>query len=200
MEITGFFLRICSRALWSDSERKIQTLESFSQTETDAGESILRAIRHVVDPNLHAHLERHAHDELRHGDLFRMRAQELRTLNPDTSSILNKPDKLYKLLNKNVNTEFNSHGFFTSDCFEKQGEINYIAMLHIAEKKAEKAFVVHRNLNKNDPETYAIFTKILKDERYHVSYTSKFLRQWRNDGRAKKVSTALSLARGSRVR
>ena len=74
MGIAGFFLRIRSRSLWSDPIRKIQTLESFSQTEIDAGESILRSLKHVDDPQLRAHLERHAKDELRHGDLFRIYA------------------------------------------------------------------------------------------------------------------------------
>ena len=197
MGIASFFLRIRSRSLWSDPIRKIQTLESFSQTEIDAGESILRSLKHVDDPQLRAHLERHAKDELRHGDLFRIRAQELLKLKPNIASIYKKPDKLYKLSSRHTATEFNSHGFFTSDYFEKLDEITYVAMLNIAEKKAEKTFVTHHYLNRDDPETHAIFKKILKDERYHVSYTNKFLQQWRKEGRVKEVNKAISFARRS---
>jgi len=198
MNISNFTLRFRSKTLWSDSARKIQTLESFSQTEIDAGESILRALKYVNNPHLREHLKRHAKDELRHGELFRKRAQELRKQRPSISSISNKPDKLYKLSSENVGAEFNLHGFFTSDHFEKRGEIMYVAMLNIAEKKAEKTFSIHRNLILNDSKTHEIFEMILKDERYHVSYTSKFLQQWRQEGRTKQVNEALSFAYGSR--
>jgi len=199
MNIFTFPLRFRSKTLWSDPARKIQTLESFSQTEIDAGESILRALKYVNNPHLREHLKRHAKDELRHGELFRKRAQELRKHRPSIASISNKPDRLYNLSRGNVDAELNSHGFFTSDHFEKLGEIMYVAMLNIAEKKAEKSFSIHRDLIRNDLKTYAIFEKILKDERYHVSYTSKFLQQWRKEGRTKQVNEALSFAHGSRL-
>ncbi|MGI9227851.1 MAG: hypothetical protein ACR2PU_03575, partial [Gammaproteobacteria bacterium] len=40
---------------------------------------------------------------------------------------------------------------------------------------------------------------ILKDERYHVSYTDKFLKQWKKEGRGKEVREALSLAHSSEI-
>ncbi len=159
MDIFTFPLRFRSKTLWSDPAKKIQTLESFSQTEIDAGESILRALKYVNNPHLREHLKRHAKDELQHGELFRKRAQELRKHRPSIASISNKPDRLYNLSRGNVDAELNSHGFFTSDHFEKLGEIMYVAMLNIAEKKAEKSFSIHRDLIRNDLKTYAIFEK-----------------------------------------
>jgi len=197
MNISSFFLRLRSQELWSDPERKIQTLESFSQTEIDAGENILRALKYANDPNLRTHLQRHAEDELRHGELFKMRAQELRELLPNIPGISKRPDKLYRLSRVHEDPEYNSHGFFTSDNFEKLGEIMYVAMLNIEEKRAEESFVVHCNLNKNDPDTHAIFEKILKDEHYHVSYTGKFLQQWRKEGRSSEVSKAIVFSKRS---
>ena len=198
MNLSNYFLRLQARAIWSNPERKIQTLESFSQTEIDAGESICRALKHVEDLNLRTHLERHAEDELRHGELFRTRAHELRALSPNTTSISKKPDKLYSLSRENIDANINSHGFFTSDSFETLGEIKYVAMLNIAEKKAEQTFKVHLKLLRNDAITQQIFTRILKDERYHVSYTNKFLQQWRKEGNEQQVNEALKYAKRSR--
>ena len=39
---------------------------------------------------------------------------------------------------------------------------------------------------------------ILKDEKYHVAYTGRFLDRWRKDGRDREVSEALKSARSSR--
>lgn len=188
-----------NQKIWSNLERKIQTLESFAQTETDAGESIQRALKYVDNPALRTHLLRHAEDELRHGLLFRNRAQSLRKDAPHISGMSKMPDKMYQLAKDNSDSQINSHGFFTSDNFESKGEINYIAMLNIAEKKAEKLFSRHCQCITDDPETHEIFKSILKDERYHVSYTDKFLQKWMKQGKSKEVKQALRLANESRI-
>lgn len=198
MTAANLIFKIRHQNIWVNPERQIQTLESFSQTEIDAGESILSALPYVENKTLRKHMERHAKDELRHGMLFRTRAQELRKLQPNISSITKKPDKLYNLSREKTDTELNSHDFFSGESFEKLGEIMYVAMLNVAEKKAEKTFSKHHKLVREDPDTYAIFEKILKDERYHVSYTSKFLHQWKKEGQEKQVRKALSFAKRSR--
>jgi rubrerythrin len=198
MNPANLIFSIRHKNVWSNPKRQIQTLESFSQTEIDAGESILSALPYVKNKTLRKHMERHAKDELRHGMLFRTRAQELRKLQPNISSITKKPDKLYNLSREKTDTELNSHDFFSGESFEKLGEIMYVAMLNIAEKKAEKTFSKHHKLVREDPNTYAIFEKILKDERYHVSYTSKFLHQWKKEGKEKQVRKAVSFAKRSR--
>ena len=199
MNITLSLSNYKSQKIWSNLERKIHTLESFAQTETDAGESIKRALRYVDNPILRTHLLRHAEDELRHGLLFRNRAQSLRKDAPHLSGISAMPDKLYQLTKDSENSQLNSHGFFTSDNFENKGEIKYVAMLNIAEKKAEKLFSTHCNAIIDDPETHKIFKAILKDERYHVSYTQKFLQQWSSEGKSKEVKLALRQANESRI-
>ena len=199
MNITFSLTNHKHRKIWSNLERKIQTLESFAQTETDAGESIKRAIKYVDNPTLRSHLLRHAEDECRHGLLFRNRAQALRKDAPYLSDASVMPDKLYQLTKDCDNSQINSHGFFTSDNFENKGEISYIAMLNVAEKKAEKLFSSHCSCLEDDPETYHIFKSILKDERYHVSYTDKFLQKWIKEGRSKEVKQALRHANESRI-
>ncbi len=199
MIIAKFIFNARHRRAWSNPERKIQTLESFAQTEIDAGESILSALPYVDNPRLRKHLERHAKDELEHGYLFSAQAQKLRKLQPNSSSIYKKPDKLYNLSRFKTSTELNSHDFFSGENYEKLGEITYVAMLNIAEAKAEKVFSKHHQLLHDDPETFKIFERILKDERYHVSYTGKFLTEWTNQGKTKQVKKALSFAKKARL-
>ena len=140
MNITQLIFRVRHRKLWSNPKRKIQTLDSFSQTEIDAGESITSALQYVDDQQLRIHMQRHAKDELRHGELFRVRALELRKNQPNASSIYVKPDKLYNLSRNQTDTDLNSHDFFSGEAFEKLGKIMYVAMLNTAEKKLKKYF------------------------------------------------------------
>src|SRR5258705_1162715 len=63
---------------WADPVRKLKTLESFARTEEDGGRDIAAALKVVRDPEARKHLERHAKDEIRHANLFRGRAAELR--------------------------------------------------------------------------------------------------------------------------
>ena len=199
MTISNLMFYARHRRAWSNPERKIQTLESFAQTEMDAGKSILSALPYVDNPKLRKHLERHAKDELEHGHLFNTQAHKLRKLQPNSSSIYKKPDKLYNLSRIKTSTELNSHDFFSGENYEKLGEITYVAMLNVAEAKAEKIFSKHHKLLHDDPETFKIFERILKDERYHVSYTGKFLAEWKNQGKTKQVKKALSFAKKARL-
>lgn len=198
MELSTLLLRIRSRRVWADPVRKVRTLEGFSQTETDGGRDIKATARRVRDPKLHSHFQRHAAEELHHGDLFRRRAAELRAQLPETGPRRAESDRLYDLSRDHPEGETDAHGFFTADVFDDHGEVAYVAMLHIAEKRAASLFRVHRDLNRHDPATCEIFEEILRDELYHVSYTGMFLKEWRKAGRSHDVREALRLARGSR--
>ena len=69
MDFMNLAYRARSRAVWADPIRAVRTLEGFAKTETDGGEDLVRAAGRVADSKLKAHLERHAQDELHHGDL-----------------------------------------------------------------------------------------------------------------------------------
>jgi len=57
----------------------------------------------------------------------------------------------------------------------RQGDVAYVAMLHVAEKRAARLFRRMSAATRHDPETNRIFEEILKDERFHVAYTKKAL-------------------------
>lgn len=183
------------RRMWADPVRAVLTLESFSRTEEDGGRDITAALQRVPDAQLRLHLERHARDEVRHADLFRRRAAALRA---EARSRTTAGDPGAELDLARGRAGRNAHGFFTAGVLEEKGEIAYVAMLHVAEVKARDLFAMHAELTVADPETQAIFNEILKDEKYHVSYTGKFLEQWRTQGYRAEVRKAMRAARSSR--
>src|ERR1700732_4482257 len=65
------------RWIWSDTDRRVQKLLRFSETETDGGRDILRAAEVTPDPLLRRLYLEHAIDEFRHGVLLRHRAAAL---------------------------------------------------------------------------------------------------------------------------
>ena len=199
VSIGNYAIRLRSRSLWQDPVRKIRTLESFAQTEIDGGENIAQAAKYVVDKKLKKHFLRHAAEEIRHGELFRQRAQELAERSPNLVAEEMEPDKMYDLVHARDNQNTDAHGFFSADRLEVVGEIPYVAMLHVAEKRAAAIFQIHSDLLRDDPETKAVFDAALRDEKYHVAYTGHYLRQCRERGRGREVRDALSAARGSRI-
>src|SRR5262250_1925881 len=74
------------RWIWSDTERRIQKLLRFGETETDGGRDILRAAEVTSDPLLRRLYLEHAIDEFRHGVLFRHRAATLLKVSPSLGS------------------------------------------------------------------------------------------------------------------
>ncbi|GJM23529.1 MAG: hypothetical protein DHS20C15_34440 [Planctomycetota bacterium] len=197
MPFANLLLRARSRKIWRDPVRTVLTLESFSRTEADGGKDIGSAAGKVADDELRGHLRRHTADELRHAELFRTRAAQLRsTLDLPTGTGSEAEDSAYDLSRGRPAAEVDAHGFFTSGLLDELGEVAYVAMLHAAEKRAAQLFTVHRDLTRHDPETCAVFEEILRDEQYHVAYTRTILEKWSNNGRASEVAAAKSGARG----
>lgn len=184
--------------LWKDPERRIRTLESFSKTEEDGGLDLLAAARRVADPELKKSLEVHARDERRHAELFRRRASELRAVASSAPSAGQDSMRAYDLARGRSATDVDAHGFFTAGLCDELGDIAYVAMLHVAEKRAATLFAQHRDAVPDDPATRAIFEEILNDEKFHVAYTGNFLKTWRKQGRTHEVKAALRRAKGDR--
>jgi len=187
------------RAVWVDPVRRYRTLQSFSETEEDGGKDLMTAAKRVSDPDLRTHLLRHADDERRHAEMFRRRAAEVRDLAADTAAPGGDvSERAYDLSGARPGLELDAHGFFNAGLCEELGEVAYVAMLHVAEQRAAALFEMHSALNEHDPETKAVFDAILKDEKYHVSYTGVFLDKWRAQGREREVEDGLSAAKSSR--
>ena len=186
-----------AKSAWTDPVRKLKTLESFARTEEDGGRDIAAALKVVQDPEARKHLERHAKDEVRHADLFRGRAAELRAQGVAVKDS-EEAGRAYDLAYGKVKDQTNAHGFLRTALADELGEVSYIAMLNVAEKRAAAMFRSNIRHLSHDAQTQAIFQSILKDEHYHVAWTSTVLKRWKSEGRGAEVKRALSMAKGSR--
>jgi len=149
------------RWVWSDVDRRARKLLRFSETEADGARDITRAAELTPDSSLRSLYLRHADDEQRHAVLFRRRGQEL---------LVSSRARVFEanwlapgergLDDLNVGSE---------------SDATLLAFLHLSEKAAAGRFVVYESVLDRDPQTRAVFARILKDEEYHMSYTRKQL-------------------------
>ncbi len=148
------------RWIWRNSERRVQKLLRFGETETDGGRDILRAAEVTSDPLLRRLYREHAIDEFRHGVLFRRRAAAL--LHESTSSS-----------NAAFQGDWLAPGGHGLDDLQVDGESDdsLLAFLHLSEKAAASRFTIYRDVMRHDPRTRAIFEEILHDETFHMNYT-----------------------------
>ncbi len=148
------------RWIWRDTDRRVQKLFRFGETETDGGRDILRAAEVTSDPLLRRLYLEHAIDEFRHGVLFRHRAAELLKVSRSCSNAGFQGDWLAP----------GGHGL---DDLQVDGESDQtmLAFLHLSEKAAASRFSVYRDVMQHDPHTRAIFEEILHDETFHMNYT-----------------------------
>lgn len=182
--------------LWHDEGRTRRTLESFARTERGGASDIEKAARRTLDPWLREHLLRHAADERRHGEMFEALARSL----ADAGSSEGDREIEFELISGSRDRgDVNAHGFLASGEFDDFDDVEFVAMLHVAEKKAAALFAMQRDLTAHRPEVQRAFADILKDERYHVSYTHAALQRMRESGRGREVSRALAAARGQRA-
>ena len=148
------------RWIWSDTDRRIQKLLRFGETETDGGRDILRAAEFTSDPLLRRLYLEHAIDEFRHGVLFRHRAAALLKVSPSG-------------FNPGFQGEWLSPGGHGLDDLQvdSESDSDMLAFLHLSEKAAASRFTVYRDVMEHDPPTRAVFEEILHDETFHMNYT-----------------------------
>jgi len=148
------------RWIWSDTDRRVQKLLRFSETETDGGRDILRAAEVTSDPLLRRLYLEHAIDEFRHGVLFRHRAAALLKDSESRSNNGFRGDWLAP----------GGHGLDDLQV-DSESDIDMLAFLHLSEKAAASRFTVYRDVMEHDPPTRAVFEEILHDETFHMNYT-----------------------------
>ncbi|RKY20323.1 MAG: hypothetical protein DRQ55_08015 [Planctomycetota bacterium] len=188
-----------SRAAWRDPVRRYRTLLAFSATEADGGKNLLACAAQVEDDGLREHLLKHADDEVRHARLFRDRAAQVRAEVADAGAADgSQVERLWDVSTGRESDGQDAHGFLSDELLDTRGVVAYVAMLHVAELKAEELFARFSKETAHDPGTQAVFDEILKDERYHVAYTRRFLDEWRQQGFAQEVERELRAARSSR--
>src|SRR5690348_10133193 len=149
------------RWIWSDTDRRVQKLLRFGETETDGGRDILRAAEVTSDPLLRRLYLEHAIDEFHHGVLFRNRAAALLSVFPGARC------------DSGFQGDWLAPGGHGLDDLQVDDESDHtmLAFLHLSEKAAASRFTVYREVMQHDPPTRAIFEEILHDETFHMNYT-----------------------------
>ena len=147
------------RWIWSDHDRRVRKLLAFAEVETGGGRDIVRAAEITPDPLLRRLYLEHAIDELHHGVLFRQRGAALLRRHRQSSTAARGGNPLP-----------GGHGL-EDLAIANEADDRLLAFLHVAEKAAAGRFTIYREIVDDDPETRAIFEKILRDEVFHMNYT-----------------------------
>ena len=157
------FLTPLHRWIWSDAHRRARKLLSFSETEASGGRDVSRAAELTRDAALRRLYLRHAEDEARHAESFRRRGRSLLAALPRRDGVAE--------VNWLAPGERGLDDLRVGD----QSEEYLLAFLHLSERAAVARFNVYLEVLGCDPETRAVFARVLQDEAFHMSYTRKQL-------------------------
>lgn len=149
------------RWVWADVQRRARKLLRFADTEADGARDLSRAAERTPDPSLRLLYLRHAADEQGHAVLFRRRGHDLLDLSRARVFEANwlAPGE---------------RGLDDLDVGSERDE-SLLAFLHLSEKAAAGRFIVYERVLDCDPQTRAVFARVLKDEEFHMTYTRKQL-------------------------
>src|SRR5262244_1834235 len=147
------------RIIWRDPMRRARKLLRFAETEADGGRDLARAAELTGDPLLRRLYLRHALDERRHAELFRQRASALASGRQLAES------------GWEINWLAPGERGLDDLRVERHREHSLLAFLHLSEKAAAGRFAVYRDVLAADPHTRAVFTEVLRDEEFHMTYT-----------------------------
>src|SRR5512133_2944533 len=152
-------LRPVHRWVWRDARRCARKLLTFAVTEADGGRDLSRAAELTADPILRRLFLRHSQDERHHADLFRARGRELLAANGGGRSTW-------------FEASWITPGERGGDDLrvEEEGDASLLAFLHLSERTAAARFAVYRDVI-SDEETREVFSRILRDEVFHMRYT-----------------------------
>jgi rubrerythrin len=155
-------LKPLHRWVWTDAHRRARKLLRFAETEAGGGRDLSRAAELTRDPWLRRLFLRHAEDEHRHADLFRRRGRELLSTSPRRSRF-------------EANWLAPGERGLDDLRVDTETDQSLLAFLHLSEKAAAGRFALYGQVLDVDPDTRAVFARVLEDEAFHMNYTRKQL-------------------------
>ena len=162
------WIGMASEVSWRLPGWPVKLLTAFSQAERGSAYDVLYAVEHTKRRDLRLRYFRHAMDEARHANIFVRRAQALGG-GDRTQAVLT--DSAY----------LGDHGIIDSEAlFDRYGEMGFLAFVYVAEADAVEQFKVYLDRDLPDADTQQHLQKILKDERFHVSYSRAALDYYRD--------------------
>ena len=175
-------VRFVAPLVWRNDQKIANKLDGFASTEAGSALDMLKAAELTDDPKLRRLFFRHAMDEARHAQLFRAAARRI------------------GVCARSGGSEYNLIHATRQNLFESMGLVRFVAFVYLAERRGEVQFRALRDHFADRPELADLFARIGKDEKFHVSYTRKLLRDWKRQGRGREVVQALWYVRLARAR
>jgi len=179
---------LASEISWRLPGWPVKLLTSFSQAERGSCYDMLAAVEQTERRDLRVRYFRHAMDESRHAGLFLKRAREMGGMNRTQAVVA---DAGYLTDNGIVGGQ---------TLIERMGERDFLAFVYVAESDAVEQFNVYLERELPDDDTAAMLQRILKDERFHVSYSRAALDHYRKDGGEVAVTRAMRDVRWNRIK
>ena len=151
-------LRPLHRRVWADAHRRARKLLRFADTEAAGGRDLARAAERTRDAFLRRLFLRHAEEEQRHADLFRLRGRELLASSPRHRGF-------------EANWLAPGERGLEELQIDAQSDESLLAFLHLSEKAAAGRFALYGQVLDADPDTRTVFARVLEDEVFHMNYT-----------------------------
>ncbi len=153
------WIGLASEVSWRIPGRPVKILTRFSQAERGSLYDMLAAVEKTTRRELRLKYFRHAMDESRHAGVFLGRARALGGMDRTQAVIA---DAGYLTRNGIIGSE---------TLFERLGERDFLAFVAVAEADAIEQFQIYLDRELPDPDTRDALSTILKDERFHASYS-----------------------------
>lgn len=181
-------LWLVSSIVWRLPGKTSLKLAGFSHTEQGSGLDMLAATEETERREMRARYFRHALDELKHAGMFKRRAADLAPKSTSRAAAVLEDTNFIA-----------SHGINQSESlFSQLGELEFLAFVWVAEKRAVEQFDIYTDILKKDQETVDLFNNIFGDEKFHVSYSRAELDKYAAEGMEKEVKEAISRVRRRR--
>jgi rubrerythrin len=160
-----YWLQFTSHFSWRTDLGRARLMSYFAGTEHGAYIDVLVAIEHTSHRELRKTYLEHALDEGRHARMFRQ-----------MSLRLGLPRERAAMMEVGA---IKNQGIIDGDTlFERLGEIEFLAFVHDAEKRAGEQFKVYLESAYTDSSTKASLKEIIKDEYFHISYSKTALEKY----------------------
>ena len=172
------YLRCVSEVAWRIPGRPSVLLAQFSQAERGSAYDMMAAAEMTQRRDMRRKYLEHSLDETAHALAFRDRAQAL-GMGREASALI---DIGY----------LQEHGIVGGQTlFERLGELDFMAFVHIAESGAMEQFEVYKHITVVDADTQSELDQVRKDEHFHMTYSGAELDVYRQQGRASEVRRAI---------
>jgi rubrerythrin len=177
----SLLVRLLAPLVWRSKVKTAAKLDEFASTEAGSALDMLKAAELCEEPILRRLFFRHALDEARHAQMFRDGARQLVV-------DAHRRASSYSLIHAR-----------RQNLFERLGLLRFIAFVYVAEKRGEAQFRALAKHFERDPHLGPLFSRIAKDERFHVAYSAKLLAEWSRAGNGRAVRWALMRVQASRA-